>query len=87
MTLPPRRGLNSRSQEKGVQMGADVPLLDGKCECAVRYRVADGFVYASNCHCSRCRAATGSGARDLVVNGSLKGLGACHAVRRRLGAL
>jgi hypothetical protein len=26
----------------------------------VRYRVADEFRYASNCHCSRCRAATGS---------------------------
>ena len=36
-------------------------MLKGKCECgAVRYRVADEFVYASNCHCSRCRAATGS---------------------------
>ena len=35
--------------------------LQGKCECsAVRYRVADEFLYASNCHCSRCRAATGS---------------------------
>jgi hypothetical protein len=27
---------------------------------AVRYRVADEFGYGSNCHCSRCRAATGS---------------------------
>jgi hypothetical protein len=36
-------------------------LLTGKCECgAVRYRVADEFVYAGNCHCSNCRAATGS---------------------------
>lgn len=36
-------------------------LLLGKCECgAVRYRVADEFLYAANCHCSRCRAATGS---------------------------
>ena len=36
-------------------------MLDGKCECgAVRYQVADEFLYASNCHCSRCRAATGS---------------------------
>jgi hypothetical protein len=36
-------------------------LLLGKCECgAVRYRVADAFLYAANCHCSRCRAATGS---------------------------
>ena len=35
--------------------------LDGSCECgAVRYRVQDAFRYAMNCHCSRCRAATGS---------------------------
>jgi hypothetical protein len=35
--------------------------LAGKCECgAVRYRVADVFLYALNCHCSNCRAATGS---------------------------
>ena len=35
--------------------------LRGSCECgAVRYRVADEFLYAANCHCSRCRAATGS---------------------------
>jgi hypothetical protein len=35
--------------------------LLGKCECGhVRYRVADAFLYAANCHCSRCRAATGS---------------------------
>ena len=36
-------------------------LLRGACECGtVRYRVADEFLYAANCHCSRCRAATGS---------------------------
>jgi hypothetical protein len=36
-------------------------VLHGKCECgAVRYRVADEFRYAANCHCSNCRAATGS---------------------------
>jgi hypothetical protein len=35
--------------------------LVGGCECgAVRYTVADAFLYAMNCHCSRCRAATGS---------------------------
>src|SRR5215207_7371054 len=35
--------------------------LNGGCWCgAVRYRVADAFRYACNCHCSRCRAATGS---------------------------
>jgi hypothetical protein len=36
-------------------------MLIGRCECGtVRYRVADEFRYALNCHCSRCRAATGS---------------------------
>jgi len=36
-------------------------MLEGRCECgAVRYEVADEFRYAGNCHCSRCRAATGS---------------------------
>ena len=36
-------------------------MLEGICECgAVRYRVADEFKYAANCHCSNCRAATGS---------------------------
>jgi hypothetical protein len=40
---------------------ADTRLLVGRCECGVvSYRVADAFLYASNCHCSRCRAATGS---------------------------
>jgi hypothetical protein len=35
--------------------------LTGACECsAVRYSVADEFRYAANCHCSRCRAGTGS---------------------------
>ncbi len=27
---------------------------------AVRYSVEDAFLYAMNCHCSNCRAATGS---------------------------
>ena len=36
-------------------------VLVGGCWCgAVRYRVADAFLYAANCHCSRCRAATGT---------------------------
>jgi hypothetical protein len=35
--------------------------LAGKCYCgAVRYAVADEFVYAANCHCSNCRRTTGS---------------------------
>jgi hypothetical protein len=36
-------------------------MLSGRCQCgAVRYQVADEFIYAANCHCSQCRAATGS---------------------------
>jgi hypothetical protein len=36
-------------------------VLAGKCRCgAIRYEVADAFLYAANCHCSQCRAATGS---------------------------
>ena len=36
-------------------------VLTGRCECGtVRYAVADDFLYAANCHCSRCRASTGS---------------------------
>jgi hypothetical protein len=39
----------------------NVRTLAGKCLCgAVRYAVADQFAYALNCHCSGCRAATGS---------------------------
>jgi hypothetical protein len=35
--------------------------LAGQCLCgAVHYAVKDEFVYAKNCHCSRCRRATGS---------------------------
>jgi hypothetical protein len=41
--------------------GSLTGVLHGGCWCgAVRYRVADAFLYAGNCHCSRCRAATGS---------------------------
>jgi len=36
-------------------------VLTGRCECgAVEYRVADEFLYSMNCHCSNCRAHTGS---------------------------
>jgi hypothetical protein len=39
----------------------DTRLLAGGCECgAVRYEVADAFAYALNCHCSKCRAGTGT---------------------------
>jgi hypothetical protein len=47
--------------QKGVRMEADDRMLGGECGCGtVRYRVADAFLYSMNCHCSRCRAATGS---------------------------
>jgi hypothetical protein len=36
-------------------------MLVGRCMCgSVSYTVEDAFLYAANCHCSRCRAATGS---------------------------
>src|SRR5207253_1419262 len=42
-------------------------VLAGRCQCgAVRYEVADAFLYAMNCHCSECRAATGSAFKALA---------------------
>jgi hypothetical protein len=39
----------------------DARLLRGACACGtLAYRVADAFTWAANCHCSRCRAATGA---------------------------
>ena len=36
-------------------------MLRGRCACnAVAYEVRDEFVAAYNCHCSNCRAMTGS---------------------------
>ena len=36
-------------------------MLRGRCACnAVAYEVSDEFVVAYNCHCSNCRATTGS---------------------------
>ena len=41
--------------------------LTGKCFCgAVHYAVADEFVYAMNCHCSRCRRTTGSAFKPMA---------------------
>jgi hypothetical protein len=49
------------STEVPTESDAGNRVLVGKCGCgAVGYRVADAFRYAANCHCSRCRAATGS---------------------------
>ena len=42
------------------EKGSNRTLL-GKCFCgAVHYAVPDEFLYAMNCHCSKCRRATGS---------------------------
>jgi hypothetical protein len=42
-------------------------VLVGGCECgAVSYEVEDAFRYAANCHCSRCRAATGSAFKSFA---------------------
>jgi hypothetical protein len=69
MISPAAGSLRVDNLVKGAQMRAEVPfergvesrVLSGSCECgAVGYRVADEFLYAANCHCSRCRAATGS---------------------------
>jgi hypothetical protein len=39
----------------------DERVIAGACECGtVRYTVVDAFLYAMNCHCSRCRAGTGA---------------------------
>ena len=41
--------------------------LLGKCLCgAVHYAVADEFVYAMNCHCSKCRRMTGSAFKPMA---------------------
>lgn len=41
--------------------------LHGRCACgAVRFTVADAFLYALNCHCSDCRRATGAAFKSLA---------------------
>jgi hypothetical protein len=51
----------SSSAPAGLRGVDDDRLLGGRCECGtVRYTVADSFAYAANCHCSNCRASTGS---------------------------
>lgn len=50
-----------RAEQPGVRR------LRGQCECGkVTYLVDDCFLYALNCHCSRCRAATGSAFKPLA---------------------
>ena len=41
--------------------------LRGACACgATEYEVEDEFVYAMSCHCSKCRAATGSAFKPMA---------------------
>ena len=41
--------------------------LAGACECgAVQYEVQNAFLYSANCHCSRCRAATGTAFKSFA---------------------
>jgi hypothetical protein len=75
--------------------------LAGECSCgAVRYLVDDAFRYALNCHCSRCRKATGSAFKPFggieleklrIVQGAAETLrvgGEAHDVRcRHCGSL
>lgn len=45
----------------GVTEDGRERALRGRCACnAIAFEVADGFVAAFNCHCSNCRAMTGS---------------------------
>jgi hypothetical protein len=47
--------------------GERTRVLAGKCRCgAVQYEVSDAFLYAANCHCSGCRAATGSAFKSFA---------------------
>ncbi len=48
-------------------MTSDGGVLAGSCRCGrVHYAVADEFIYAANCHCSGCRAATGSAFKPIA---------------------
>ena len=50
-----------------VETNGTERILQGGCGCgAVRYEVADAFLYAANCHCSQCRAATGSAFKSFA---------------------
>ncbi|QDZ10601.1 GFA family protein [Devosia ginsengisoli] len=43
-------------------------IISGTCLCgAVRYEVPDEFHAAFNCHCSRCRRATGSAFKPMAA--------------------
>lgn len=59
--------VETSKERKLTTSSASPRALTGGCQCgAVRYTVADEFIYAVNCHCSRCRAATGSAFKPLA---------------------
>lgn len=44
-----------------------VPALRGGCMCGlVVYEAQDRFLYAMNCHCSKCRRTTGSAFKPIA---------------------
>jgi hypothetical protein len=52
----------------GAIANQEPKILHGGCRCgAVTYAVRDRFLYALNCHCSRCRAASGSAFRAIAA--------------------
>ena len=49
------------------QLAGSPRQLSGMCFCGtVHYAVADQFRYAMNCHCSKCRRATGSAFKPIA---------------------
>jgi hypothetical protein len=52
----------TQAQTSAVTLrGESVGVLRGRCACrGVAFEIADAFVAAYNCHCSNCRAVTGS---------------------------
>ena len=84
----------SEAAESSAPLSSRESLV-GECSCgAVRYSVANEFRYALNCHCSRCRKATGSAFKPFagieidklqVVQGLAEtlrvGEGAAHDIR------
>ena len=66
--LAAARGALGRGAGRGHRVtGPATAPLRGECLCgAVAYEVDDAFEYALNCHCSRCRRATGAAFKPLA---------------------
>lgn len=51
-----------------MEIEREAVVLEGSCLCgAVGYEVADEFHAAFNCHCSRCRRATGAAFKPMAA--------------------